>query len=144
MLWICLEEDMCLYCPNARWGGEFEWPKTLQGPQLENCRERLSFGVRKPLKKNSQTASTSPHVVWEGFKKNSPHSSKNNLQHILLTDTNGTSNGTGFYGQMKLKNELFSSKHSRWMLMNTCTMKYTAVFVMLWAYISAGGPGHLV
>ncbi len=21
---------------NARWGGEFEWPKTLQGPQLEN------------------------------------------------------------------------------------------------------------
>jgi hypothetical protein len=25
-----------------------------------------------------------------------------------------------------------------------CTMKYTAVFVMLWAYISAGGPGHLV
>ncbi len=25
-----------------------------------------------------------------------------------------------------------------------CTMKYTAVFFMLWAYISAGGPGHLV
>ncbi len=25
-----------------------------------------------------------------------------------------------------------------------CTMKYTAVFVMLWAYISDGGPGHLV
>uniref|UniRef100_A0A672Q0Y2 Alanyl-tRNA editing protein Aarsd1 n=1 Tax=Sinocyclocheilus grahami TaxID=75366 RepID=A0A672Q0Y2_SINGR len=24
------------------------------------------------------------------------------------------------------------------------TMKYTAVFLMLWAYISAGGPGHLV
>ncbi len=24
------------------------------------------------------------------------------------------------------------------------TMKYTAVFFMLWAYISAGGPGHLV
>ncbi len=23
-------------------------------------------------------------------------------------------------------------------------MKYTAVFLMLWAYISAGGPGHLV
>ncbi len=23
-----------------------------------------------------------------------------------------------------------------------CTMKYTAVFLMLWAYISAGGPGH--
>ncbi len=25
-----------------------------------------------------------------------------------------------------------------------CTMKYTAVFLMLWPYISAGGPGHLV
>ncbi len=24
-----------------------------------------------------------------------------------------------------------------------CTIKYTAVFLMLWAYISAGGPGHL-
>ncbi len=39
MLWICLEEDMLLYRPNARWEGEFEWPKTLQGPQLENCRK---------------------------------------------------------------------------------------------------------
>ncbi len=28
--------------------------------------------------------------------------------------TTGTSNGTGFYGQMKPKNELFSSKLSRW------------------------------
>ncbi len=43
------------------------------------------------------------HVVWEGFKKNSPSSSKNNLQHIQLSHTTGTSNGTGFYGQMKLK-----------------------------------------
>ncbi len=25
-----------------------------------------------------------------------------------------------------------------------CKIKYTAVFVMLWAYISAGSPGHLV
>ncbi len=25
-----------VYRPNARWEGEFEWPKTLQGPQLEN------------------------------------------------------------------------------------------------------------
>ncbi len=52
-----------------------------------------------------QTAPTSSHVVWEGFKKNSPRSSKNKLQHIQLSDTTGTSNGTGFYGQMKLKNE---------------------------------------
>ncbi len=38
-----------------RWGGEFEWTKTLQGPQLENCRKRLSFGVRKPFKKLSNS-----------------------------------------------------------------------------------------
>ncbi len=33
MLQICLEDDVCLYHPNARWGGEFEWLKMLQGPQ---------------------------------------------------------------------------------------------------------------
>ncbi len=66
------------------------------------------------LSKNGQTAPTSAHVVWEGVKKNDPHSSKNNLQHIQLSDTTGTSNGTGFYGQMKLKKNIFSSKHSRW------------------------------
>ncbi len=64
------------------------------------------------------TAPTSPHVVWEGFKKKIKKRKcfhqKNNLQHIQLSDTTGTSNGTGFYGQMKLNNELFSSKHSRW------------------------------
>ncbi len=62
----------------------------------------------------------------------------------------GTSNGTGFYGQMKLKNDLFSSKtqdgfgEHRDKKYPMCTMKYTAVFLLLWAYISAGGPGHLV
>ncbi len=61
---------MCLYRPNARGGGEFEWLKTLQGPQLENCRE---VAGSENLKKNCQTAPTSPHVVREGFKKNSPH-----------------------------------------------------------------------
>ncbi len=64
---------------------------------------------QKPKKKIKQ-APTSPHVVREGFKKNS---SKNKLQHIQLSDTTGTSNGTGFYGQMKLKKELFGSKPTR-------------------------------
>ncbi len=61
-----------------------------------------SLWVRKP--ENGQTAPTSPHVVWEGFKKNYLSSSKNKLQHIQLSDTTVTSNWTGFYGQMKLKN----------------------------------------
>jgi len=30
MLQICLEEDLCLYRPNAQ---------TLQGSQMENCRD---------------------------------------------------------------------------------------------------------
>ncbi len=54
-------------------------------------------------KKKNQTSPKSPHVVREGFKKNSPHSSKNKLQQIQLSDTTGTSNGIGFYCQMKLK-----------------------------------------
>ncbi len=85
-------------------------PRTTAG----ELQRKVEFRGQKTFKKNCQTAPTSSHVVREGFKKNSPHSSKNKLQHIQLSDTTGTSNGTGFYGQMKLKNKLFSSKHSRW------------------------------
>ncbi len=105
---------------------------------------------QKTLERNCQTVPTSPHVVWEGFKKNSPSSSKNKLQHIQLSDMTGTSNGTGFYGQMKLKNELLAANTQdgfgahRDKKYPMCTMKYTAVFFMLWAYFSAGGPEHLV
>ncbi len=149
MLWNCLEEDVCLYRPNARWGGEFEWLKTLQGPQLEIAENSWVSGSEN-LKINGQTALTSPHVVWEGFKKNDPSSSKNNLQHIQLSDTTGTSNRTGFYRQMKLKMSILAANTQDWFgehrdkTYPMCTMKYTAVFLMLWAYISAGGPGHLV
>ncbi len=61
---------------------------------------------QKIFKKNCQTVPTSP-CCSEGFKKNSPRSSKNKLQHIQLSDTTGASNGTGFYGQMKLKKIAF-------------------------------------
>ncbi len=78
-------------------------------------------------------------------------SPKNNLQHIQLSDTTGTSNGTGFYGQMNLKKNSFKAANTqdgfgehRDKKYPMCTMKYTAEFLMLWAYISAGGPGHLV
>ncbi len=68
---------------------------------------------QKPKKQTKKTSPISPHVVREGFKKNSPHSSKNKLQQIQLSDTTGTSNGTGFCCQMKLKKELFGSKPTR-------------------------------
>ncbi len=85
-------------------------PKTTAGELQKIVESR----VKKTLKKKYQTAPTSPRVAWEGFKKNVTCSSKNKLQHIQLSDISGTSNGTGFYGQMKLKNELFTSKHPRW------------------------------
>ncbi len=75
-------------------------PRTTAGEYQKTVESR----GQKIFKQNCQTAPTSPHVVWEGFKKNSPHSSKNKLQHIQLSNTTGTSNGTGVYGQMKLKN----------------------------------------
>ncbi len=103
---------------------------------------------QKTLKKIYQTAPTSPHVVCEGFKNNYPRSSTNKLQHIQLSDTTGTSNGTGFYGQMKQKKQLLAAntqdgfgEHRN---KNENEMKYTAVFLMVWGYISAGDPGHLV
>ncbi len=75
---------------------------------------------------------------------------KNKLQHIQLSDTTGTSNGTGFYGQMKQKISFLAANtqdefgEHRDKKYPMCTIKSTAVFLMLWAYISAGGPGHLV
>ncbi len=45
----------------------------------------VEFWGQKTLKKNFQTAPTSPHVVREGFKKNSPSSSKN--KHIFSYQT---------------------------------------------------------
>jgi len=36
------------------------------------------------------------------------------LQHIQWSDMTGSSKGTGFCGQMRLKKELFGSKHTKW------------------------------
>ncbi len=90
---------MYLYCPDARWEGQrlfkdHSWriAENSWVSESENCK-----------KKNGQTAPTSPRVVWEGFKKNDPRSSNNKLQYIQLSDTTGTSNGTGFYVQIKKK-----------------------------------------
>ncbi len=40
-------------------------------------------------------------------------SSKHNPQHIPLLDTTGTSNGTGFYVQMKLKKNSFLAANTQ-------------------------------
>ncbi len=75
-----------------------DYTRTTAGELLKIVESR----GQKTFKKNL-TAPTSPHVVWEGFKKNYPSSSKNKLQHIQSSDTTGSSNGTGFCGQMKQK-----------------------------------------
>ncbi len=45
--------------------------------------------------------------------KNNPSSSKNNPQHIQLSDTTGTPNGTGFYGQMKQNKKAFLAANTQ-------------------------------
>ncbi len=85
------------------------FPRTTAGELQKKVESQGQKNIQK-----IQTAPNSPHVVREGSKKKYPSSSKNKLQHIQLSDTTGTSNGTGFYGQMKQKKKLFCSKHSRW------------------------------
>ncbi len=67
-------------------------PRTTAGELQKIVESRC----QKTFKINCQTAPTSLHVVWEGFKKHYRSSSKNKLQHIQLSDTTETSNGTGF------------------------------------------------
>ncbi len=84
-------------------------PRTTAG-ELQKIVESRG---QKTLKTICQTAPTSPYVVWEGFKKIILAHPKTNSS-ILLSDTTGTSNGTGFCGQKKIWSEFFSSKHSSW------------------------------
>ncbi len=68
---------------------------------------------QKPKKKKSNI----PYITTccsGGFQEKLSSLIQNKLQQIQLSDTTGTSNGTGFYGQMKLKKELFGSKPTRW------------------------------
>ncbi len=120
-------------------------PRTTAGElqKIVECRGQ------KTLKQLSNSSYIT--ICCLGGFKNYLSSSRNKLQHIQLSDTTGTSNGTGFYGQMKLKNVFFFTENTqdgfsehRDKKYPMCTIKYTAVFLMTWAYISAGGPGHLV
>ncbi len=60
--------------------------------------------------------------------ENSPHSSKNNLQHFQLSDTTGTSKGTGFYGQMKQQKKAFQQQTLKMGLMHTGIKKIPHVY----------------
>jgi len=69
-----------------------------------------SWGSESLLKKSNNPCI--PTCCLRGFKEKC--SSKNKLQHVQWSDMTGSSNGTGFCGQMKLRKELFGSKHTRW------------------------------
>ncbi len=63
------------------------------------------------------------------------------LQHIQLSDTTGISNGTSFHGKIKkyiflaanIQDGFGELRDKKYPMR---TIKYTAVFLMLWAYIS--------
>ncbi len=74
---------------------------------------RTTAGFKKPYKKLSNSSYITTRCSG-GFQKTLSSLLQKQTPHIQLSDTTGTSNGTGFYGQMKLKHELFMSKHSRW------------------------------
>ncbi len=70
---------------------------------------------------------------------------------IQLSGTTGTSNGTAFYGQMKLKGDFWLQTHQMSLVQTgikqyaMSTVKYTAESLILWAcFFSARGPEHLV
>ncbi len=52
MLWNCLEENVCLYRPNARWGGEFERLKTLPRTTAGELQNIVESRGQKTLKTN--------------------------------------------------------------------------------------------
>ncbi len=147
MLRNCLEEDVCLYRPNARWGGEFEWLKTLLWPQLQNIVESRG---QKTLRKNVKQH-LHHHMLFGRVSR------KNVLAHPK-SNSSIFSYQTQLELQMGLASMVRGNKNMSFWVANTqdgfgehrdkkypmCTMKYTAVVLMLWAYISAWGPGHLV
>ncbi len=98
------------------------------------------LGFRNLKKKQIKNPLYHHMLFGRVFKKNCPHSSKNKLQQIQLSDTTGTSNGTGFYCQMKLKKSFLAANPpdefstNRDKKSTPCPrLKYTAGSLMLWA-----------
>ncbi len=131
---------MCLYRPKARWGGELD--KDSQRTTAGELQKIVESRGQKTFKKNCKTAPTSPHVVWEGFKKYSPNSFKNKLQHIQLSDTTGTSNETCFYGQIEKMSFLTANTQDG--LVNTGIKSTPCVQLNILLYFWGCGPIFLL
>ncbi len=99
-------------------------PRTTAGELQKIVESR----VRKPLINKRSNSTHITTCCLGGFQENK-------LQHIQLSDTTGTSNGTGFYGQMKLKKNCFLAANTqdgfgehRDKKYPLSTIKYTPVF----------------
>jgi len=101
---------------------------------MENCRE-----VRKPKKENDQTTSTSPHVVWEGFKKNPPRSSKTTVAYSVARHDWIFKRDRILWSVKTKQKWLFGIKPSRFEEYPMTTVKYTVGSYMLWC-----GPIYLL
>jgi len=110
MLGICQEEDVCLYF--LKWTVRI----SLSGQRLFKDHRWRIADISLDLGSESKKKRNLHHHMLFGrvSRKNPPRSSKNKLQQIQVSDMTGSSNGTGFCGQIKLKKELFGSKHTRW------------------------------
>ncbi len=74
-------------------------PRTTAGELQKIVESRVQKSLNKKIVKQ--------HLHHHMLFGNYPSSSKN--KHIQLSDTTGTSNGTGFYGQMKQKKSFLAA-----------------------------------
>ncbi len=150
MLRNCLEEDVCLYHPNSRWGGEFEWLKTPR-TTAEELQKIVESPGQKILKKKLSNSTYITTCCLGGFQEkwSSLIQKQTPAYSVIRHDWNFKWDWLLWSDETKKISFLAANTQDgfgehRDKKYPMCTMKYTAVFLMLWAYISAGGPGHLV
>ncbi len=146
MLWICLKEDVCLYRPNARWEEEFVLSKEHSWRIAENCLVSGSENLKKKLSNSTYITTCCLggfQEKWSSLmQKQTPAYSVVrqdwNFKWVWLLWSDETKKNSFLVANTQ---DGFGEHRDKKYLM--CTIKYTAVLFMLWAYISDGGPGHL-
>ncbi len=144
MLRNCLEEDVCLYCPNAHWEGEFEWlktPRTTAGELQIMVESRL--GVRK-LEKNWSNSTYITTCCLGRFQEyiSLLIQKQTSAYSVVRHDWNFKWDWL-LWSDETNKKLLFSSKHSRWVWW-TQGKKYTSVQWNILLYFWCCGPIFLL
>ncbi len=95
---------------------------------------RTTAGELQKIVESRGQKTLKPHVVREGFKKNSPRSSKKQTPASSVIRHDWNVNGTGFYGQMKQKMSFLAANTQDGFVAHRdkkypmCTMKYMLYF----------------